>query len=150
MAELCASKFLDQDHDGLHDPGEADIAGWFIHVADPGATVIATLLTGVNGCTLVPGMTTYTVSEVLQNGWTQTFPPPPGTHVVFLECGQVVNLEFGNVENPAQHADPNGHRHRDPHPDEDAQHSAEYLTRVRVREEPLNHNRHPTRALSSR
>ena len=98
LAELCASKFLDQDHDGLHDPGEADIAGWFIHVADPSATVIATLLTGVNGCTLVPGMTTYTVSEMLQTGWTQTFPAPPGTHVVFLECGQVVNLEFGNIE----------------------------------------------------
>jgi len=48
----------------------------------------------------VPASTTYTVSEVLQNGWTQTFPPAPGTHTVFVECGQLVNLEFGNFVNP--------------------------------------------------
>ena len=94
------TKFEDQDHDGLHDPGEPDIAGWLIHIADPGANIIATLITGVQGCTGVPGQAAYTVSEVLQTGWTQTFPPAPGTHTVFVECGQLVNLEFGNFENP--------------------------------------------------
>jgi len=100
-AEICASKFLDNDHDGVHDPGEPDIAGWLIHIADSGANVIATLTTGVQQCTGVPGMAMYTVSEVLQSGWTQTFPSPPGVHHVFVECGQLLNLEFGNFENAA-------------------------------------------------
>ena len=100
FAEVCVLKFNDQDHDGFHDPGEPSIAGWLIDIADPGGNIISTLITGIQGCTGVPASTTYTVSEVLQNGWTQTFPPAPGTHTVFVECGQLVNLEFGNFENP--------------------------------------------------
>ncbi len=100
VAELCAVKFLDQNHDGVRGATEPDIAGWLIHVADPSTAIVATLITGVNGCTVLPGLVTYTVSEVLQNGWTQTFPGPPGTHVVFLECGESLTLQFGNFENP--------------------------------------------------
>ncbi len=100
FAEVCVFKFEDQDHDGLHDPGEPNIAGWFIHIADPSGNIISTLTTGLQACTGVPALVTYTVSEVLQSGWTQTFPPAPGTHTVFVECGQLLNLEFGNFQNP--------------------------------------------------
>jgi hypothetical protein len=34
-----------------------------------------------------------------QAGWTQTFPPPPGTHNFGIDCGQLVNLQFGNMSN---------------------------------------------------
>ena len=85
----------------MHDPGEPDIAGWLIHIADPSSNIIATLTTGVQQCTGVPGMTMYTVSEVLQSGWTQTVPAPPGTYTVFVECNALLNLEFGNFENAA-------------------------------------------------
>ena len=98
-AEVCVVKFLDQDHDGVHDPGEPDIAGWLVNIVDAHMNLIATLITGVNGCTVIPGSATYTFSEVLQNGWTQTF-PASGTYNLFVECGQVLTLEFGNFENP--------------------------------------------------
>ena len=100
IAEICAKKFEDQDHDGSHDPGEPYIAGWLIHIADPGTNVIATLTTGLQECSSVPALVTYTVSEVLQTGWTQTFPAAPGAHTVFVECNQLLNLEFGNFQNP--------------------------------------------------
>ena len=66
---------------------------------------VTTLITGVQGCTGIPGAATYTFSEVLQNGWTQTF-PASGTYNLFVECGEVLNLEFGNFENPTVTATP--------------------------------------------
>ena len=35
---------------------------------------------------------TYTVAEVLQNGWTQTFPGGDGTHVLALGSGKCWRL----------------------------------------------------------
>jgi hypothetical protein len=98
FGEICAVKFEDLDHDGVRDAGEPDVAGWTIQIA-LGANVVATLTTGVQQCTGVTGLAMYTVSEVLQSGWTQSFPPPPGTHNVFIECGQLLNLSFGNFRN---------------------------------------------------
>ena len=88
------TKFHDQDRDGIHDyPLERYIDGWLIFIADPGGNTRA--LT-TRQCIGVPALVTYTVSEALQIGWTQTFPAGTGTHQVFVECGQLVNLEFGN------------------------------------------------------
>ena len=94
------AKFEDQNHDGIHEAGEPSLAGWLIHIAVPSGNIVATLTTGVQGCTSVPAGVTYTVSEVLQSGWTETFPAAPGIHTVFVECGQLLNLEFGNFQNP--------------------------------------------------
>ena len=93
-------KFEDRDGDGVHDPGEPNLAGWTIHVVDPNMNVI-TMITGAQGsfCIGIPAPLTYTVSEVAQPGWTQTFPPPPGSHVFAAQCGQLVNVEFGNMPN---------------------------------------------------
>lgn len=98
-AEICATKFLDQDHDGVHDPSEPFITGWLVNISPPGSGPIATLVTGVSGCTVVPGQSSYVVTEVLQMGWTQTF-PAGGSHNIFVECGQALDLSFGNYENP--------------------------------------------------
>ncbi|MGD9765764.1 MAG: hypothetical protein AB7V27_18875, partial [Candidatus Binatia bacterium] len=102
LAEICAFKFNDQNQDGLQQAGEPNLNGWTIQVANASAIVIATLTTGTQQCAGVPGMATYTVSEVSQSGWTQTFPPPPGTHSIFLECGQLLNLTFGNFQQAAR------------------------------------------------
>jgi hypothetical protein len=61
--------------------------------------VTQTTTTGTGGtyrfCGLPPG--TYTVAEVLQPLWVQTFPPTPGTHTVTLAANQVVTgRNFGN------------------------------------------------------
>ncbi len=99
-AELCVFKFNDLNGNGVHDPGEPLLAGWTIHVTDPNMTVVANMATGAQGsfCIGVPAPVAYTVSEVPQNGWTQTFPPAGAPHIFTAQCGQLVNIEFGNVQ----------------------------------------------------
>lgn len=102
FAEVCVLKFNDINGNGTQDTGESGLAGWNIEITDLKGNVVAFITTGAGGtfCTGVPASTTYTVFEVPQAGWTQTFPPAPGIHTVFVECGQLVNLEFGNFQNP--------------------------------------------------
>lgn len=97
-AELCVTKFEDFDQNGAQGAGEPFIAGWSIQVTPTGGGSVIILTTGVNGCTVVPGMSSYTVAEVLQGGWTQSFPAPPGVHNIFLECSQALTVTFGNFQ----------------------------------------------------
>ena len=46
---------------------------------------------------LIP--TSYTVAEVAQSGWQQTFPAGNGTHSLGLASGQILSgIDFGNVQ----------------------------------------------------
>jgi len=90
------SKFNDLDCDGQWDQGEPGLAGWTINLAGP---KVSSVITGAGGAYTFTGLPpgNYTVSEVLQPGWTQTRPPPPGTYGVVLLSGQtVIGLDFGN------------------------------------------------------
>jgi uncharacterized repeat protein (TIGR01451 family) len=89
-------KWNDANGNGVINPGEAGLSGWTIQLTGP---VNQTTTTGAGGtyrfCGLPPG--TYTVAEVLQPLWVQTFPPTPGTHTVTLAANQVVTgRNFGN------------------------------------------------------
>ncbi|HXQ21198.1 MAG TPA: hypothetical protein VN812_05950 [Candidatus Acidoferrales bacterium] len=86
----------------MQDAGESGLSGWNVEITDVHGNVVAFITTGPGGtfCSGVPGSTAYTVFEVPQAGWTQTFPPAPGVYNVFVECGQLLNLEFGNFQNP--------------------------------------------------
>ena len=98
--QICVTKFKDQNGNGTHDPNEPSLAGWPIVVTDVSGNPVpgSPFITGANGtiCFLVPAPATYTISEVLQPGWIQTFPPSPGTHTVSVSPDQSVNLSFGN------------------------------------------------------
>jgi CSLREA domain-containing protein len=97
-AEVCVLKFNDANGNGIQDAGESGIPGWKIEITDLSGNVVAFITTGSTGilCTGVPAPATYTVFEVPQAGWTQTFPPPPGLHTVSVANGQLLNLSFGN------------------------------------------------------
>jgi hypothetical protein len=100
-AEVCVFKFNDVDGDGMQDPGELGLGGWTFQFLDAGLNVVSTVMTLAGGgiCTGIPAPAVYTLLEVSQVGWTQTFPPPPGTHFFGVECPpQLVNLTFGNHE----------------------------------------------------
>ena len=93
------TKFNDLDHDGVQDPFEPGMGGWTINLSDPHMNVIP-IVTGAGGttCTGIPGGLQYLAVETAQAGWTQSFPPPPGSQSFFIECGQLINISFGNYQ----------------------------------------------------
>ena len=101
LASISGVKWHDLNGDGIHDAGEALLAGWTIELYQ-GTTFNASTVTAADGSysfsDLLPDME-YTVREVLQAGWRQTAPAAPGTHVVTPTAGQAVTgLDFGNQQ----------------------------------------------------
>ncbi|MEX2553072.1 MAG: SdrD B-like domain-containing protein [Actinomycetota bacterium] len=92
-SSLSGQKFNDFNTDGVWDSGEPALSGWTIELSN-GDTAV----TDSNGFyyfqNLAPG--TYTISEVQQPGWAQTY-PVSGDHTVTLGASQSISgLDFGN------------------------------------------------------
>jgi hypothetical protein len=105
---ITGSKFNDLDADGNWDAGEDGIQGWEIYLDlndnDQYETNEPNVITGLNGfyefSDLAPD--TYSVVEIDQAGWQQTFPGGGGTHTFAVEPNEVVeNINFGNYETGA-------------------------------------------------
>lgn len=91
---LTGMKFWDRDCDGKRDPNEPGLPGWTIQLSN-GMTAVTDALGNYYFNNLPPG--TYTVNEVNQPGWSQSYPAAPGTHTVTLAAGQAIgSLDFGN------------------------------------------------------
>jgi hypothetical protein len=77
-ATKSGAKFSDLNGNGVWDPDEPGLAGWSIHLFGTdglGNAVHETSTTDATGAyafSVAPG--TYTVCEIAQSGWTQTFP----------------------------------------------------------------------------
>jgi len=98
---ISGETFNDLNGNGTLDPGEPGLSGWTVDLYDASNNLIATTVTDVNGdysfADVGPG--TYTVQEVLQAGWIQTTPAPPGTFTVTATSGQnSTGLLFGNYQ----------------------------------------------------
>lgn len=98
-AAVCGIKFHDINGNGVQDPGENGLPNWTIQIKDGAGNLIATVTTDNNGEYCIKGLKpgTYTISEVPKPGWYQTAPSAPGTYIVTLGSGMVVNgFAFGN------------------------------------------------------
>jgi uncharacterized repeat protein (TIGR01451 family) len=99
-ATVSGAKFNDLNGNGVRNTGEPGLANWTIKITDSsGNTQTTTTDSAGNYSFTVPAPGTYTISEVVQTGWTQTAPTPvvPGTFSVTVSGGQVVtNRDFGN------------------------------------------------------
>jgi uncharacterized repeat protein (TIGR01451 family) len=107
-SEIRGTKFNDLDGDGLsREAGEPGLGGWTINlsVTIEGITFTQTTTTSSDPATLGAYAFTqlaggdYTIGEVLQNLWTQTYPTPvpPGTWTVNLGEGEIATgKDFGN------------------------------------------------------
>ncbi|MDI6803179.1 MAG: SdrD B-like domain-containing protein [Bacteroidota bacterium] len=85
-------KFGDLNGNGVKDTNENGLFGWEIQLND-GAYTTTTDPSG-NYCFTGLGPGTYTVTEVLQPGWTQTTPPHPP--ITLACCQTVTGIDFGN------------------------------------------------------
>ena len=97
-AKVCGVKFNDLNGNGLQEAGELGLANWQIGV---GLASIPPVTTGDKGqyCINDLPVGTYTVSEIPQAPWVQTYPAAPGTHTVTLVAGQQLNgVNFGNTQ----------------------------------------------------
>ncbi len=111
-SQIAGFKWNDLDRDGNWDAAEPGLEGWTIYLdlngndqPDLGEPSDTTDSNGAFSFTnLLPD--TYTVREVLQDGWEQTFPVASGEHVVTVpadvigESGQTEPPNFGNWKIP--------------------------------------------------
>ncbi|MFA6373296.1 MAG: SdrD B-like domain-containing protein, partial [Methanothrix sp.] len=92
-------KFEDRNGNGAKDSGEPGLASWTIKLMKDGKEV-ARRETAADGtysfADIAPG--SYTVEEVVQDGWTQSYPVSPGMHPVTLVSGVAgpTDIDFGN------------------------------------------------------
>ena len=102
VGTICGSKWNDLNADGQWTAGEIGLGGWEIKLESPAnpAFVPLSTTTARDGSYCFFGLKAglYTVSETQQEGWTQTFPPPPGTHSGYLHDGEAAyGVSFGNT-----------------------------------------------------
>ncbi len=67
-------KFSDLNNNNQRDAGEPGLANWTIKVFQGGAEIASTTTDGTGNYQFILSPGTYVVCEVLQAGWTQTFP----------------------------------------------------------------------------
>jgi protocatechuate 3,4-dioxygenase beta subunit len=81
------------------DPG---LGGWTIDLVNSGGSIVATTTTASDGSySFTALLGSYTVEEVPQTGYTQTYPAAPGTYSVTLSTGgqTVSGNDFGEFQN---------------------------------------------------
>lgn len=100
VATISGAKFRDSDGDGIRDDDEPGLSGWTIQILDVDGEIVDETETDSDGeyefADLDGG--TYTLVEVMQDGWVQTS-PVGGSHQVTVDGGQnVTGFDFGNFE----------------------------------------------------
>jgi SdrD B-like domain/Prealbumin-like fold domain len=97
-ATISGTKFIDSNANGLRDPGEPGGAGVVIRLQAAAGTPVLTT-TAANGSFSFAGLPpgTYTISEIVPVGFTQTAPGGAGTFTVTVAAADVrSDLLFGN------------------------------------------------------
>ncbi|GIU81022.1 MAG: hypothetical protein KatS3mg006_0086 [Pyrinomonadaceae bacterium] len=98
QAKICVQKFKDLNGNGTKDTNEPGLGGWKFNVTPaPLPPTTSPVTTGPQGsiCFGVSAPGTYTITEVVQSGWTPTTPNP---QTVTVAAGQTANVVFGNKQ----------------------------------------------------
>jgi len=122
QAKVSGHKWNDMNGNGVKDADEPYLANWTIKAAKGESTKTAT--TNANGYyefTFAESeFGNWTISEVLQAGWNQTYPAAPGTHTVKVQSGSTItDKNFGNKVTegppppPPEQAKVSGHKWND-------------------------------------
>jgi hypothetical protein len=98
-SSISGKKFNDSNGNGIKDPGESGLSNWMITLKNNTGSMVETMMTDIDGNYTFSGLEAgnYTVEEVLQAVWKQTFPEMPGIYNVTLAPGEnVIGIDFGN------------------------------------------------------
>jgi hypothetical protein len=101
-ATVSGRVFNDQNGSGVDDPSDPGLQSWTVEVLDPNTDqVLETQQTDANGNysfnDLLTG--TYTIEELLQSGWQQTYPHPVSTYSITISVGNTsAGNDFGNFQ----------------------------------------------------
>jgi subtilisin-like proprotein convertase family protein len=106
-AEIHGLKWNDINGNATRDAGEPGLAGWTIYIdantngiLDGGDISTTTDATGAYQFLVLPAGT-YTVREVVEPGFAQSFPAGNGAQIVVLAAGAIVTgVDFGNRPTP--------------------------------------------------
>jgi hypothetical protein len=98
---LSGNVYNDLNGNGVQNVGEPGLSGWTAQIWDSSNNVVAFVLTAPNGDYTFTniGSGSFTLHEVVQNGWTQTSPVNPNYYSFTTASG--VNISggiFGNVQ----------------------------------------------------
>ncbi len=100
LAGFSGTKYEDKNGNAAKDAEEPGLEGWTINLKN-GGIIFATTTTGPDGVYEFTGIApgSYTVEEVAQPGWYQSYPASTGIHTVNLVSGVAGpnDLDFGNL-----------------------------------------------------
>jgi protocatechuate 3,4-dioxygenase beta subunit len=101
LVNVTGNVYNDTNGNGKLDPGEPPLQGWTINLTNPAGNLVATTTSDAKGNYAFDGLFpgTFTVSEVLQAGWTQTQPTNPAGYTFATQSGTNETLNFGNFKN---------------------------------------------------
>ncbi len=100
LVDVSGEVYNDLNENGNLDPGEPGLQGWTVNLFNSSGNMVATTTSDANGNyefdNLFPG--SFTISEVLMSGWTQTQPVNPDFYSFTTQSGlDETGLNFGNV-----------------------------------------------------
>jgi hypothetical protein len=113
---LSGTVFNDLDGSGSRDPGEPGLAGWTVFIDQHGdgqlhdddPQTVTDALGRYSFSNLAPG--TYSIGEVLQDGWAQTAPAPAFYSATIDDSTTTLAaLDFGNMQQPGPGPAPGPH-----------------------------------------
>lgn len=96
---ISGCKYNDENNNAIIDPQEPTVNGWVVNLNNGSATTTQTVL---DGCYTFAGLedAEYTVSETVQPGWVQTYPPSGFYSVIISGHNNEINKDFANYELP--------------------------------------------------
>lgn len=97
FGSISGMKFVDLNGNGIKDNGEGGLQGWQIKLS---GSASGNTTTDANGNYVFSNLLvgTYTVTEVSQNGWTQSFPSSGSYSIVVSSGTNATNKDFGNFQ----------------------------------------------------
>jgi hypothetical protein len=105
-------EFNDLNGNGIRDASEPGLENWTIVLKNNTGNNVDTKLTDINGNYSFGGLAAgnYTVKEVLQANWTQTFPSIKIYNLTLAAGKNVTGIDFGNYLIPPQESGVNAER----------------------------------------